>query len=514
MNNYLISLMIVLPFVGAVLQGFLPDYATTSGAGSATPIGRWTALATSLLSSLFGVLLVVSMQTQTAELQASEIVPWIGSYAIRYDMAIDGLNAPLVLLISILFPILIAAEWNRKAGVRGMHGLFLILQTAFIGAVCAQDLFLQFFFWSLTAFPFYFLIGIWGTQNRESAAFRSMVAAALGNALIFAALILIYYSIDPHTFSLRELAGGKLNGKVFEFLGYDVSVSIVAFILISVGLAFRAPIWPLHGWFTQVAQDAPLSVVVALSAVTVPVAAYIFERLTYTLFPETLLRFAPGIVIVGTANLLIGALCAVAQRNLRLLLAFFCLSQIGTVLLGVGSLSSPGSVGAVYQKLVLGLGIAGFGLFANLLSERSGNTSFRDSEGKRTFGGIAMQAPAVAVVAGVVVASLLGIPGFGGFVGSSLIVIGAFSSYPAAVLLTGLSVLLAAYCLFTMYRYVFLGSAELAEVSSSSPFPDLTVREKLYLLPLVASLLFFGLYPKPLIELIRPTVITLLSTVK
>jgi NADH-quinone oxidoreductase subunit M len=506
--------MIILPVVGAVLQGFLPDVSTRGENHLSRPAGRWVALATSLLSSLCGILTVVSMQASTADPQATESFAWIGSYAIHYDMAVDGLNAPLVLLISILFPVLISAEWNRRTGVRGMHGLFLVLQTAFIGAVCAQDLFLQLFFWALTAFPFYFLIGIWGTRNRESAAFRSVVTACVGNAFLLAALILIYYSIDPHTFSLHELAGGKLNGKMFEFLGYEASVPVVAFVLISIGLAFRAPIWPLHGWFMHVAEEAPLSVVVALGAAMVPVAVYIFERLTCTLFPETLLHFAPAIVVVGTINLLVGALCAVTQRNLRMLLAFICVSQVGILLLGVGSLSSPGFVGAVYQKLALGLAIAGFGLFANLLSERSGTTDFRNESGGRVFDGIALQAPTVAVVAGVVIASLLAFPGSGGFVGSSLIIIGAFSSYPVAALLAGISGLLAAYCLFTMYRYVFLGSIGDSEQNGPAMFMDLTIREKLYLLPLVASLIFFGIYPKPLIELVRPTVVTLLSMVK
>jgi NADH-quinone oxidoreductase subunit M len=505
--------MIILPFTGAILQAFLPDAIASGRATRAKPVGRWVALATSILASICGIVLVVTMQTQTADLQATESFAWIGSYAIHYNMAVDGLNAPLVLLISILFPILIAAEWNRKTGVRGMHGLFLILQTALIGAVCAQDLFLQLFFWALTAFPFYFLIGIWGTRDRESAAFRHIVAACVGNALLLAALILIYYSIDPHTFSIHELAGGKLNGKIFDVLGYQASVPVIAFGLVSLGLAFRTPIWPFQGWFVHVAEEAPLSVVVALGAATVPVAVYIFERFTCTLFPETVLRFAPAIVVVGTVNLLVGALCAVAQRNLRMLLAYLCLSQVGAILLGLGSLSSPGFVGAVYQKLVLGLEIAGFGLFANLLSERSGTTDFRNESGGRNFDGIALQAPSVAVVAGVVVASLLSFPGSGGFVGSSLIILGSFSPYPVAAVLAGFSGLLAAYCLFTMYRYVFLGSVTGSETGTTS-FPDLTMREKLYLLPLVAGLLFFGLYPKPLVELVRPTVLTLLSMVK
>lgn len=500
MAHHLISLMIIVPFVGAILQAFLSD--------RIQPSGRVVALSASLVSSIVGIFLVVMMQTQ-ADLQASELIPWIGSYAIHYEMGIDGLNAPLLLLLSILFPILIACEWNRPVGARGIHGLFLILQSAFVGAVCAQDLFLQFFFWALSAFPFYFLVGIWGGKNRESAAFRSIVVASLGNALFFAALILIYYSVDPHSFSLHELGAGRLSDKTFTFLGGEYSMPVVAFSLIGLGLAFRAPIWPLHGWFTQVAEEAPLSVVVAFSAVTIPVAAYIFERTIYSLFPDVLTHYAPVIVAVGAANLLIGTLCAVAQRDLRLLLAYICLGQSGTVLLGLGSLSSAGFVGAVYEQLVLGLGIAGFGLFSNLIIHRAGRSEFISDDGKPLFGGIATQAPTIAVVAGAVIASLLGFPGLGGFVGESMVVLGGFPVHPIAVGVVGFATLIGAYYLFTMYRRVFLGP-----VQEGSAFADLTIWETSYFIPLVASLLFFGLYPKPLIELVRPTALTLLSTLK
>ena len=192
MNNHLISYMVFLPFFGALLQAFV-----------SMTRSRWIALAASLAASACAIVLVVSMQIQTSDFQQMESLPWVGSYAISYDMAIDGLNVLMVLLVAILFPVLIASEWNQKVGVRGMHGLFLVLQTSLFGVVCAQDLFLQFFFWGLSALPFYFLVGIWGGEGREKAAFRSIVAASLGDALIFSALVLVYYSVDPHSFSLK-----------------------------------------------------------------------------------------------------------------------------------------------------------------------------------------------------------------------------------------------------------------------------------------------------------------------
>ncbi len=500
MTPHLISFMVFLPLFGALLQAFVKS-------GGAN---RWVALFSSLASSFCAAALVISMQTQTPELQATETLPWVGSYAIGYDMGIDGLNVLPVLLIAILFPVLIAFEWNQKIGVRGMHGLLLVLQSAFVGTVCAQDLFLTFFFWGLSALPFYFLIGIWGGEKRESAAFRSIVSASLGNALLFAALILIYYSVDPHSFSIRELSGGKLAGKTFELVGYSIPVSAAAFGLTCMGLALRAPIWPLHGWFTHVAEEAPFSVFVALSAVSVPVATYLFIRLCYSLFPDTLLDAAQFIVAAGAVNLVLGCLCALAQKELRLLIAFICLSELGFNLIGIGSLSSAGIVGAVYQQLSLGLALAGFGLFAGLVTERLGHSQFIFDGGERPIGGIALKAPSVALVAGVVVASLLGFPGSGGFVGHSLLVLGSYSVHPFTVVLTGGTLLLATYYLFTMYRCVFLGS----DGQATRDFPDLSLRERAYLLPLVAGLLIFGLYPKPLLELVRPTVLTLLSTVK
>jgi NADH-quinone oxidoreductase subunit M len=491
--------MVFFPLMGGLLQAFIP--ASRS---------RWIALASSLAASTCAMILVATMQKHTADLQATELFPWVGSYAISYDMAIDGLNVLLVLLTAILFPVLIAYEWDQKIGIRGMHGLLLILQTSLFGVVCAQDLFLQFFFLGLTSLPFYFLVGIWGGQGREKAAFRTIVASSLGNALIFLALVLVYYSVDPHSFSLRELAGGKIAGKMFQFMGYELSVSGVAFALISVGLSLRAPIWPLHGWFTEIAQEAPSSVLVALCAGTVPVALYVFIRDCYLLFPETLSYAAHLIAGVGTLNIIMGGICAATQTGLRRLLAFLCLSEVGLVLMGIGSLSSAGLVGAIYQQLILGLGLAGFGLVSGIISERTGHSNFLSDSGERTLGGIATRAPAVSVVAGLIVASLLGFPGLGGFVGHALVLIGSYSIHPLTVMIAGGALLLASYYLFNMYRCIFLGKPN----REFGAFADLTYRERAYMLPVVISLLFFGLYPKPLIELIRPTVLTVLSTVK
>src|SRR6185437_6606195 len=208
--------MILAPLIGALLQTVLPD------AGG--KVGKWVALGTSLVGSLSAVVIAISLSSLGPDAAIGVSHPWIGSYAITYDVSVDGLNVLLVLLVALVFPILVASEWNQKFGRRGMHGLLLVLQTAFFGTLCAQDIFVQFFFWALSSLPFYFLIAIWGGKNRERAASHAIVANSIGNALIFAALILVYYAVDPHSFSLHELAGAKLSFKTLDFGGFNFLV--------------------------------------------------------------------------------------------------------------------------------------------------------------------------------------------------------------------------------------------------------------------------------------------------
>ena len=504
MSNHLISWIIVLPVLGALIQSVLPNARSDFG------YARWTALGSSTLAGLLGIALVSSMSAGTSDPQAFESWPWVGAYSISYQVGIDGLNVVGVILASVLFPALIAAEWKQSSGQRGMNGLFLLLQASIFGTYLAQDLFLQFFFWAMTAIPFYFLIGIWGGEHRETAAFRTTVSASLGNAFVFLALILVFYSVDPHTFSLAELSGGKLTQDKLSLLGIEIPIAACAFALVSAGVMLRMPIWPLHGWFTAAAEEAPPSALVALAGAVVPASVYLFIRLAYSLFPDMLHDASQWIVIIGVVNLVMGGLSAVSQSSLRGLMAFLCLGQVGLTLLGVGSLNSAGLVGAVYQTLTFGLGIAGFGLLAGMMIERTGQAEFLNEKGQRVFGGIALKAPMVALIAGVLISSLLGIPGVGGFVGQALVMVGTYSVHPATVLVIAGSFVIGAYCLMMVYRWIFLGKA----ATDVRDFPDLTWRERACLLPIVGGLLVLGVYPKPLLELVRPTVLTLLSTVR
>ncbi len=502
MQNHLISIMILLPLLGAAFQSFgLLGGRNLQGAG---------ALLASLASSFLALGIVINAPGFTADVSQVEALPWVGSFAISYVVGLDGLGVPFLLLIAAVFPVLIGYEWNQKYGSRGMNALFLLLQSAFLGVVCAQDLFLQFFFWSLSILPFYFLMGVWGGPERDKSSFRGVVVASIANGLIFAALVLIYYAAEPHTFDLHSLEGGKLGAATFRFLGQSVSVSAASFALMSLGLALRAAVWPLHGWFVKSVEGSTPSVTVSLTAVSIPISMYLFFRWGYALLPETMKECAPGIVVVGAVNLIVGMVCASAQRTLKGLYAYLCVAMTGFALIGIGSMDAMGIVGAVYQQFVAGIAFAGLGLFIGIFEERSSGDRFLEEDGTPTVSALSYAAPAMAIVVGFFLASLLGFPGLGGFVSTTLLVIGSYSLHPGWVVAVGLALVLGAYGMFSMYRVVFLS----AQNRKPSILNDLNWRERACLMPWVAVLLFTGIYPKPLMDIIRPTALTLLSMVK
>lgn len=508
--------MLLLPFAGAVLQA-ASTFPSRRGRGSdrtendpERDLFRWVAFASSFSSAICGLILLFQMKAGAADPQHIETFSWVGAYSISYALAIDGMSAPVVLLISIVFPILVAAEWLRPRGRQGIHGLLLLVQSSLIGAVCAQDLFLLFFFWSLSAFPIYFLIGIWGGDGREVAAFRSFVSSSMGNALFFGAMLLVYYSSEPRSFLIADLAGRVPPSWGFELLGIKVAVTELSFFLMAMGLVFRAPIWPFHGWFIRSAYQAPASVLVAIVVMGIPVSSLIFMRLSLMLFPQVFSAAATGVVAVGVVNIVMGGLCALAQRELRPLLGYLGLGQLGMLLLGVASPDPAGLVGVVYQQLVSGLALTGLGLLIGIIVERANLDSFGDIKGAEKvtrLGGLAHQAPAAALVAAVACASLLGVPGLGGFISQSLLMIGGYAVNPWAVFVAVVAMIFTAITLLGMYRHAFLG--ELTPATQS--FSDLFSRERLFLIPLVFALVLFGVYPKPMVDLIRPTVAKLMK---
>lgn len=485
----LLTTMILTPLAGAVVQSMTPRQ----------PLSRLLALSSSLISAIIGfVVLAGAFATHDPE-SLRERFAWVGSYAISYDLSVDGMARIAVLIVSVLFPVLIAAEWRRSSGFRGFYALLLVLQGALLGAVCAQDLFLLFFFWGLSSVPVFFLVGVWGSDGREAAAFRALVTSAAGNALFFGALMLVYHARDPHTFSIADATGGMLPARSISVAGVSLSLANVAFLFVCLGVALRIPVWPFHGWFSRLADAAPPAAAVAVAAAIVPCGVQILARLGLQLFPESFSKFSDAIVLVGLVNLMIGAVAAFGQRKPTSLFASLVLAEVGICLVGLGSGQPSALLGTVYHQLCSALALAVLGLLFgsihqkspqfDLLSQRSGS------------GALMIDAPVAGVVMALSLATLAAVPGLGGFVGQSLVLMGGFVRSPMILVLVGLSVLLIGVCLFGTYRVLFLGGGTHERSGESH---ELSFREKIYLIPLVVLMVALGVYPKPLLDVIRP----------
>ena len=375
MNSHFITLMILLPFFGAVAQLVLAERNDEQSV-----MGKWIAVGCSGLAGLLGVILVLSMKGQGGTLEASQQVPWIGSYAISYSVGLDGLNAVVLLLLSILFPLILCFEWNQERSIKGLFGLTLMLQSSLIGAVCAQDLFLLFFFWSVSSLPVFFMISIWGENHKEKAAFYYIMSSFIGNALLLISLVLIYYSVSPYTFSIQEISQRGIGKVATSFLGIEIDMATLAFVFLLLGLALRIPVAPFHGWLSYGATQVPASVVILITGSIVPVGIYIFSKVGFSLFTAELERYETVIIAFGAFNLVYSVFNAAIQREFRQFLVFLCLAQVGLLIMGLGSREEEGVVGATFQLFTVGLGIAGLGMFSGMLFDRSGSFNFVDSQ--------------------------------------------------------------------------------------------------------------------------------------
>lgn len=488
----MLSAMILLPFAGAAFQA----------AGLSRQASRWVAIGTSVGSALLGLFVLSQVHAAGGGATLVDSFRWIGAYAIHYEVSVDGLTAPILLLISIVFPVLLVSEWERDRQARGLYGLLLLLQGALIGATCAQDLFLLFFFWSLSSLPVFFLVGVWGGPDKERAAFRGLVASSIGNSLIFAAFILVYYSRDPHTFLIRDLmAGAGVGARAISIAGIETTAQSASFLLVCLGMALRAPIWPINGWFWHAAREAPPAVFVGVAGVTVPCAVVIFARLSHQLFPSVFEAASPWIVGVGATCLLVGAVAILSQKRLSLVLAHLVVVHLGLSLLGLGSRNADALVGVIFHQIGIGLAVAALGLLFGSLT-RHWRIEEVSSEGV----GLIDRAPRAAAVMALSIGAFVGLPGLSGFVGQSLVVMGSFVSRPATLPAVGAGLLLVIYSLFGVFRKVFLGQATAA--GDEQAFP---ARERVQLLPLVLLMLLLGFYPRPILDLIRPAAARLVA---
>jgi NADH-quinone oxidoreductase subunit M len=474
----LLTSLLALPLLGALLAVLSRDAAWA----------RRAALAAALLTLLASLLIVVAFDGAQRGFQLIDSARWMPGLNIRYLVGVDGLSLLFLPATALLFCGAVIAGWRNIQGATGLYfALLLILEAATLGVFCALDSILFFFCWELTLLPLYFLVSLWGVGGwRQTAAVRYFfVMLGGGVPLLFGILLLAF----------NHAAGGALTFDLPTLLANSQprDTQYVVFLLLLVGFGVKVPLIPLHTWLPALAMGAPAAVTALL--VGLKLGAYGLIRFVIPLAPEAAHDLHWLLAGLGTTAILYGAVAALAQSNLRGVLAYLSLSHVGLVVLGLASFSVSALQGAVLQLLNFSMAAGGGFLMLAFLQRRTGSTDIAH------LGGVAHRMPLLTSFFLLFGLAGLGMPGTSGFPAELLILVAALHTHTGAGLAALFAVVLGAGAFLMPFRSAFLGPVRHADVAAAE---DLQSRELLVALVPAVLLLVFGFYPAPLLELLRP----------
>lgn len=447
---------------------------------------RWTALIATLPSLAGALKIFLDFDKATTAMQFTEgPYNWISAFNIQYHLGIDGISVTMVILTALISTICIIASWGIEKQVKGYFVLFLLLETGMMGTFVALDFFLFFVFWEVMLLPMYFLIGIWGGPRREYAAIKFFLYTMAGSVLMLLVMISLYFFSEGNTFNMIELQNQALHLGPLSSHAFRVACWFGLFI----GFAIKVPVFPFHTWLPDAHVEAPTAISVILAGVLLKMGTYGLLRFNYQIFPDITVEFIQWIAVLGVINIIYGALCAMAQKDFKKLIAYSSVSHMGFVLLGIASLTSEGINGGVLQMFNHGTITAMLFLLVGVIYDRAHH---RDING---FGGMATVMPRYAVWTTIAFFAAVGLPGLSGFISEALVFLGAFQTWPWLTTIAVTSVVLTAgYMLWALQR-VYLGKVN----EKYKDFPDINRREAFCLLPLAIIVIILGVYPKPIL---------------
>ena len=488
----ILTLLIIAPLAGAAVISLLP-------AADSNRL-RAVALIVAGLDFLLSLMLPWGFDATTHRMQFVEKLPWIPEIGVSYFVGVDGMSLLLILLTTFITVLGVLCSWSAvQERVKAYMACMLIMEAGMIGVFVSLDLVLFFLFWEIGLVPMYFMIGIWGGENKLYATLKFFLYTVFGSVFMLVGILAIYFAhgdlTGQYTFDLLKLMETN----------YPYGLQCWVFVAFFLGFAIKVPIFPFHTWLPDAHVEAPTAGSVILAGVLLKMGTYAFIRFNLPLLPSASIAFTPFILVLAVIGIIYGALLAIAQKDLKKLVAYSSVSHLGFVMAGIFAINQQGIDGGILQMVNHGLATGALFLMVGIVYERRHTRLMED------FGGLASVMPIFAVFLTVIVLASIGLPGTNGFIGELLILVGVYKSSVPTAVLAATGIILGAVYMLRMVQRVILGRVVHPE---NEKLKDLNYREILTLVPIIVLIIWIGVYPKPFLRLTSAGTSHLVETVR
>ena len=442
---------------------------------------------------LVSLTLLIGFDPQIPGYQFEETAEWLPGTGIGYHMGVDGVSMPFVLLSTFLTPLSILASWKAiKVRVREYMIAFLVLETMMVGMFASLDMLMFYLFFEAVLIPMFIIIGVWGGARRVYAAFKFFLYTLLGSVLMLVCMLAMY--IEVGTTDIPVLTGYSfgVGMQTWLFLGFMASFAV------------KVPMWPVHTWLPDAHVEAPTAGSMILAGVLLKMGGYGFIRFSLPMFPHASEFFAPLIFALSIIAIIYTSLVALAQSDMKKLIAYSSVAHMGFVTIGIFTLTEQGIAGAMFQMISHGLVSAALFFSVGVVYDR---LHTRDIS---AYGGVAAVMPRYAVFFMFMMLASVGLPGTSGFVGEMLVLVGAWKASTWVAFFTATGLVLGATYMLWLYRRVMFGGIVNDDVKTMEP---MNRREFAIFLPITVLVLWFGVYPASLLDLMAGSIQLVLDTV-
>ena len=532
----ILTALILVPAVGALAVALVPN--------ARAELHRGVALMFSVATGALAVYLLAAFDKADAGYQFETNRSWISDFGISWHVGVDGISLFLIVLTAVLFPLALLGSTPHH-DAKSYYAWLLLLEAGCLGVFVALDLFLFFVMFEIVLVPMYFLIGGWGYANRVYAALKFFLFTMFGSALMLVAIVSLAYlhrdaieaenradaaglaaeqqadpeSVTPEqeeqldelradvplSFDLVEIAEARtVTDDSSSANPFDWTAARWIFLAFALAFAVKVPLFPLHTWLPDAHTEAPTAGSVILAGVLLKLGTYGLLRFGLYLFPDAASFFAPALVTLGVIGIIYGAVVATMQKDLKRLVAYSSVAHLGFIVLGTFALTTQGLQGGLLQNVNHGISTGALFLLVGMISDR------RHTREIAALKGLQKAAPIFAAVFTVVMMSSIGLPGLNGFVGEFLVLVGSFLTRRWFTVVAAAGVILAALYLLWAYQRVFHGEPD----DDNRHFPEMTWSEGLVMAPLLGLIVFLGIYPKPVLERMEPSVERLIDHVE